>query len=139
MANFLDFIIFAVILIFSFIGCRAIVQSTPYYQETDAMIYETKKDSCLFKEVRDGYLMDVVSYYTFSEDFSVTNKKIQLRYTINDFIKYINENVSEARALEVSKKYDETRLLETMVYDNIPMFIFGVYIIICTFLAKGEV
>ena len=119
-------IIFAVILIFSFIGCRSIVQSTPYYKTTDALIYETKKDSCLFKEVRDGYLMDVVSYYTFSEDFSVTNKKVQLRLTIVDFINYINDNISEARALEVSKKYDETRLLETMVYDNIPMFIFDV-------------
>lgn len=125
MANFVDLLLFAMVFIFSFIGARAIVQSTDYYKETDTILVSARIDSGLYKKTGSGMLMDIVSFVNGNQEYNELDKKQQLRYAITDFISYLEEEVSIEKSLEVQKKYDDTRLDQRMVYEGVPMFVYS--------------
>lgn len=123
MANFLDLLIFVVIMVFSFIACRAIVASTPYYQEGDRVIYQARKESGLYVQSTDTQLMDVVSFCNSSLELSSKEKKHRMRYAIEDFIVYVTSEAGVTKGEEVSNEYNTKRLDESMVYESVPMFV----------------
>ena len=141
MANFVDFFLFLIMLIVSFIAVRSIVLNTPNYQATEQKIHDIQLASGLYvkdqndpkKNVDIVYYLDrYVSLY--GDEFDGVNKedpneaptgKIgKIVHAINKLINYCNDEsvTSNERYKELVGYYNNMRL-EAVTDDGIHYFV----------------
>ena len=135
MANFVDFFLFVILMIASFIGVRSIVLNVPSYKATEQKISQIQLDSNLYKKDpnNEDKNIDIVYYidrYTdniYGSDFegaTGSGKIGKIVQAINGFIDYCsNESVaSNARYQELVGYYDNMRL-DAVTSDGIHYFV----------------
>ena len=135
MANFVDFFLFIILMLASFIGVRSIVLNIPSYKATEQRISQIQLDSNLYKKdpndanknVDIVYFIDRYTDNIYGSDFegATGNGKIgKIVQAINGFIEYCsNPSVtSPERYQELVNYYDNMRL-ETVTSDGIHYFV----------------
>lgn len=122
-ANLLDLLIFALVFGLLFLASRAIVTSTPAYQEQEQVVVQQRLDSGLFRLESDKKTTtDVVSYLSReSNGFSAYVKWKDSKEAIDKFIVYLGNVSGVENRDKVQKDYDAYRLQAK--YKDIAMFV----------------
>ncbi len=123
-ANLIDFLLFALVFLGFFLATRAIVISTPAYQEKENTLLAIRIDSGLYVKTTEGKVEDLVVHYE-NGTFSSYTKVVEMDSHLEQFIVYLDENVSAEASDKVRKDYDSFRLgfKFTKNGENIPYFI----------------
>ena len=123
-ANLTDFLIFALTFAAFFAIIRAIVVVTPDYVAKEERMMTIRKDSGMYQQNTEGKWFDTVSFYADSANgFTGFAKMVGAREAIDQFIVYVNDNVSPESADIVRKDYDSYRLNPKLAYQGKPYFI----------------
>ena len=118
-AILLDFVVFAFLALALFIGTKAIVESTNYYQEIDQKFDQARLDSGLFvyDSVSDR-VEDVVTHINARSDMSSGEKETFLVNAIDKFLVSVPEKTEF-----LTKEYEDFLLNKDLNLNGIPYFI----------------
>ena len=125
-AKIIDLLLLAVIGVLLFVGTRAIVQSTSYYQQVQERTDTTLENSGLYIKT-SGELVDAVDYYNSKkDDLSASEMLKNVQGIIIKFYSYVDDqvilgNVSEEHKQKMLDDYDKYRL--NLTYSEIHLFI----------------
>lgn len=122
LANLLDAIIFALAFVALFLGARAIVTSSSYYQGVDASMEKIKLESSLYKKNSSSALVDVVTSLKNDGDLSSSSRKKGAKEAIDSFIVYLGQNAGAESQKKVQDDYDSYRLGTTLSYEGVSYF-----------------
>ena len=123
-ANLLDFILCAFIFIACFVGIRAIVVSTPAYQEKENTLLSLRIDSGLYYQEDSGLTTDIVSHLNDkTANFSAFNKMMRSSEAIDKFIVFVGSRAGDIAQQKAQQDYDDYRLQEKYVYQGVHYFI----------------
>ena len=121
-ACLLDFIFFALAFGLCFLATRAIVQSTPTYQEKSSALLSIREESGMYHNyAATNRSIDIVSYIR-EEGFDGYNQWKRSRDAIDRFIAYCGTNGYSDSKAKVQKAYDDFRLSPKAVYQGVAMF-----------------
>jgi len=115
-ADLIDFLLFVLIGVGLFLGTRAIVSSTPGFQQNETALLSIREESGLY-HVEGTSSEDIVTHIDHG-DYTAYVKMLMCDDAVNGFIRYIGMEVSTEAASTVQKDYDEFRLSPSFVYND---------------------
>lgn len=116
-----DALIWALICLGLFIGCRAIVQNTQTYKDNVALLDERKGESGIFLyDAEQKRYVDIVSFYN-SSDVASSVERIGLKKGIETFFTYIGSVTDDTTEQKIRDEYDTFRL--SVKTDNLNYFV----------------
>ena len=118
MANFLDILIFAFLLVSSFVLCRFIVSNTPDYQNNSAKLDQMRLDSGIYIKDNNDRVSDIITVLNSSTEYNSEYKKSKTSAAINKFLTYANSVCEDSDYQVIVKSYRDFRLSSSMVYSN---------------------
>ena len=122
LANLIDAMLFALIFVLLFLGLKSVVESSKPYLRARDHVQTVQRDSGLYGE-KNGRYYDVVSLYKEDTKLTASQHKQKLTEAIDSFITYLDRSVSAEISAKVQTDYDEYRLGDKMVYEDVPCFI----------------
>ena len=122
-ANLLDILIFIIIFFACFLGVREIIRTTPTYQSKNNELIQIRVDSGVFAYDDDNVLRDIVSVLNNDKGQTAKSRATRARKAIEQFISYVKDNSSNENYETIIKDYNEFRLDEKMVQNDIALFI----------------
>ena len=122
--NLIDFLLFALVFFGFFLATRAIVVAIPAYQEKENTLLAIRVDSGLYIQTTEGKTEDLVAHFE-NGTFSSYTKVTELDSHLEQFIVYLDENISSEASITVRKDYDSFRkkFKYTKNGENIPYFV----------------
>lgn len=110
LANLVDILIFLLVFVGLFIGCREIVVNTNKYQQNEVTLIEIKEESGIFQRDKDGSLRDIITILNNDDALSGSQKRSKAKQAIETFHNYCKVECSEQNYNYIIETWDEFRL-----------------------------
>lgn len=122
-ANLVDILIFILVFLSLFLGVREIIRNTPDYKAKSQQLTDMRLKSGLYEYDDDNVLRDVISVLNYDKGQTAKSRMTRSKKAIDTFISYARSVASEADYQEIVKDYHEYCLKDSMVHNDLPMFI----------------
>lgn len=122
-ANLIDILIFIFVFLSCFLGVREIIRNAPTYKAKNQQLTQMRLDSGLYEYDDDNVLRDIVSVLNYDKGQTEKSRMTRSKKAIDTFVSYAKSVATNENYEEIVKDYREYRLKETMVHNDIPMFV----------------